>query len=207
MLGLEYEVRGLEHLPAQGSYLIAAKHQSAWETMKLGLLLAVPVVVLKRELTYVPVWGWYAQRTEMIAVDRGAPAKALLSLVRGASRIVEQGRPIVIFPQGTRTAPGTWHPYRVGVGVLYEKLRLPIVPMALNSGLYWPRRGFIKKPGRIVVEFLPPIQPGLERFAAMVELENRLEDATDRLVVAAGGPPTERHDATTRRRDRAAERE
>ncbi len=192
VLGLRYEVRGLPHLPAGGSFLVAAKHQSAWETMKLHLLLNDPAVVLKTELTKIPVWGLFARKTEMIPVDRGARGRAVNSLLEGARKVMAKGRPIVIFPQGTRTAPGVYHNYRIGVGVLYEQLHLPIVPMALNSGLYWPRRAFFKKPGTIVVEFLPPIQPGLQRFEAMIELETRLEAATDRLVVAAGGPATRR---------------
>ncbi|XKH37887.1 lysophospholipid acyltransferase family protein [Azospirillum doebereinerae] len=102
----------------------------------------------------------------------------------------DEGRPIVIFPQGTRVAPGTYKPYRIGVGVLYESLKIPIVPMALNAGVYWPRQSFLKRPGTIVVEFLPPIPPGLPRADAMRELEDRLEAASDRLVTAAGGPAT-----------------
>jgi 1-acyl-sn-glycerol-3-phosphate acyltransferase len=184
VIGLRYEVRGREYLPA-GPCLVAAKHQSAWETLKLHLLLPDPAVVLKRELTRLPVWGWFAVKAGMIPVDRGARGRALASLLAGARQVVAEGRPIVIFPQGTRTAPGTHHPYRIGVGMLYEQLHLPIVPMALNSGLYWPRRAFLKRPGTIVVEFLPPIQPGLDRHQAMHELEARLEAATDRLVAEA----------------------
>lgn len=190
ILGLTYEVRGREHLPASGSCIIAAKHQSAWETMKLHEIFHDPAIVLKRELTWIPIWGWYARKARMIPVDRGAGGKALSSMVRNARPVVAEGRPIVIFPQGTRTAPGAHRGYRIGVGALYEQLRVPIVPVALNSGLYWPRRGVLKRPGRIVVEILPPIQPGLPRAAAMAELESRLEAATDRLVIAAGGPPT-----------------
>lgn len=192
-LGLRYEVRGRENLPPRGtSYIVAAKHQSAWETMKLHAILYDPAVILKRELTWIPTWGWYAKKSRMIAVDRSARGRAISSLVENSKPVVAEGRPIVIFPQGTRVAPGTHRPYRVGVGVLYEQLGLPMVPMALNAGLYWPRRSFIKKPGTIIVEILPPIPPGLSRGAVMQELETRLEEATDRLVVAAGGPPTVR---------------
>ena len=186
LIGLRYEVRGREHLPA-GPYLVAAKHQSAWETLKLHLLLPDPAVVLKRELTRIPIWGWFAVKAEMIPVDRGARGRAVISLLDGARRVVARGRPIVIFPQGTRTAPGARHAYRIGVGMLYEQLGLPMVPMALNSGLYWPRRAFRKRPGTIIVEFLPPIAPGLERHQAMQALEAQLEAATDRLVAEAGG--------------------
>lgn len=191
-LGLRYEVRGLENLPANGSFIIAAKHQSAWETMKLHLIFHDPAVILKRELTWIPTWGWYARKSRMIAVDRGARGRALTSMIENSRPVVAEGRPIVIFPQGTRVAPGKYVGYRIGVGVLYDELKLPVVPVALNSGLYWPRRSFLKKPGTIVVEILPPIAPGLTRAQLMRELETRLEDASDRLVVAAGGPPTAR---------------
>jgi 1-acyl-sn-glycerol-3-phosphate acyltransferase len=192
ILDLRYEVRGRENIPRDGAFLLAAKHQSAWETMKLFELVDDPAIVLKRELTFLPIWGWYTIKAQMIAVDRGARGRAIASLLAGARRVAAQGRPIVIFPQGTRTAVGTWRPYRIGVGVLYDQLKLPIVPMALNSGVYWPRRSFIKRNGTIIVEFLPPIAPGLPRDVAMKELEDRLEAATDRLVTAAGGPPTVR---------------
>ena len=192
ILGLHFEVRGTENLPKAGSYILAAKHQSAWETMKLHAILGDPAVILKRELTWIPTWGWYARKARMIAVDRGARGRAINSLIENSKPVRDEGRPIVIFPQGTRVAPGTYRNYRVGVGVLYEELQLPIVPMALNAGLYWPRRAFIKRPGTIVVEILPPIPAGLPRAQAMQELETRLEEATDRLVVAAGGPPTVR---------------
>lgn len=192
LLGLDYEVRGLEHLPASGAYIVAAKHQSAWETMKLHELFGDPAIILKRELMWVPIWGWYAAKARMIPVDRGAGGRALSSMIANAKPVAAEGRPIVIFPQGTRTAPGERRSYRIGVGALYEKLGLPIVPVALNSGVFWPRRRFAKRPGRITVEILPPILPGLPRAAVMAELESRLEAATDRLVEAAGGPPAVR---------------
>ncbi|NYZ15209.1 1-acyl-sn-glycerol-3-phosphate acyltransferase [Azospirillum sp. RWY-5-1] len=192
ILGLDYEVRGRENLPA-GACIVAAKHQSAWETMKLHALFGDPAIVLKRELTWIPIWGWYARKARMIAVDRGARGKALSSMIENSRPVAAEGRPIVIFPQGTRTAPGAYRGYRVGVGALYEQLRLPIVPVALNSGVFWGRNSFMKRSGTIVVEILPPIQPGLPRAQAMAELESRLEAATDRLVVAAGGPPTVRN--------------
>lgn len=192
IIGIDYEVRGRENIPAEGAYILAAKHQSAWETMKLHLLVDDPAIILKRELLFVPIWGWYAWKAHMIAVDRSARGRAIASLVAGARDVAAQGRPIAIFPQGTRTAPGAWRPYRIGVAVLYEELGLPIVPMALDSGLYWPRRSFRKRPGTIVVEFLPPVPAGLPREEAMADLVERLETATDRIVVAAGGPATPR---------------
>src|SRR5258707_10851018 len=118
----------------------------------------------------------------MIAVDRGAGATALKSMLRRAAAVAAQGRPIVIFPEGTRTAVGTSRPYHPGVAALYGRLRLPVVPVAVNSGLFWPRRRFLKRPGRIVVEALPPLPPGLERRAFLAELHARVEAATGRVV-------------------------
>ncbi|WP_044561581.1 1-acyl-sn-glycerol-3-phosphate acyltransferase [Azospirillum sp. B4] len=192
IIGLKYEVRGREHLPKTGAFLVGAKHQSMWETMKLHLMFEDPAIVLKKELTYIPIWGWYAAKARMIAVDRGKRGAAIQSLVRGARERVAEGRPIVIFPQGTRTAVGAWRPYKVGIALLYESLGLPLVPMALNSGLFWPRHKFLRRPGTIVIEFLPAIAPGLSKEEALRRLETALETATDRLVMAAGGPATHR---------------
>ena len=194
VLGLDYVVVGREHLP-EGAYILAAKHQSTWETMKLHLLVDDPAVILKRELLFIPLWGWYAAKARMIAVHRGGRSKAVASIIAGSKKIAAQNRPIAIFPQGTRTAAGTFRPYRVGVAALYEALDLPVVPMALNSGVFWPRRKFIKRPGTITVEFLPPIPPGMGRDAFLKRLEDELEAATDRLVVAVGGPATDRSGA------------
>ncbi|MBB6254070.1 lysophospholipid acyltransferase family protein [Nitrospirillum iridis] len=192
LIGLKYEVRGREHMPKHGAFLVGAKHQSMWETMKLHLLMDDPAIVLKKELTYIPIWGWYASKARMIAVDRGKRGAAIQSLLRGARERVAEGRPIVIFPQGTRTAVGAWRPYKVGIALLYQNLNVPIVPMALNSGLFWPRHKFLRRPGTITIEFLPPIPPGLPKEEALKRLETALETATDRLVMAAGGPPTDR---------------
>lgn len=186
LVGLDYEVRGREHLPA-GPALIAAKHQSAWDTIVINVLMDHPAVVLKRELFWLPVWGWLAWRCGMIAVDRKAGASALKTMVRAAQDRAKAGRKILIFPQGTRTAPGVKRPYFPGVAALYDKLGLPAVPVALNSGVFWGRRSFTKRAGTIVIEFLPPIPPGMKRAAFMAELEQRTETATDRLVAEAGG--------------------
>ena len=194
IIGLTYEVRGREHLPKSGAFLVAAKHQSMWETMVLHLLVEDPAIILKRELLFVPIWGWYAAKAKMIAVKRGRRGKSVPSMLAGARRVAAEGRPIIIFPQGTRTAPGHYRPYKMGIGLLYDALQVPIVPLALNSGLYWPRRKFLRRPGTIVVEFLAPIPPGQPRDAVMIELEGRLEAASDQLSVAAGGPHTPRPD-------------
>jgi 1-acyl-sn-glycerol-3-phosphate acyltransferase len=193
VLGLRYRVVGRDNLPS-GAVLVAAKHQSAWETMKLHRLFRDPAVILKRELMRLPIWGWFAQRARMIPVDRGKRGQAIASMIEGARPVIAEGRPIVIFPQGTRVAPGAYRPYKAGVAALYAALDVPIVPVALNSGVFWGRKALRKRPGQITVEILPPIEPGLSRDEAIRLLEERLEAASDRLTVAAGGPKTHRPD-------------
>ncbi len=177
IVGLDGEIRGREHLPA-GPCIIAMKHQSAWDTLILPVVLDDFAVVIKRELLFVPFYGWYAARAGSIAIDRRGGARALRRMVRAARRAVAAGRPVVIFPEGTRTAPGQRLAYQPGVAALYQALRLPVVPAAVNSGLYWGRRSFVKKPGRIILAFLEPIAPGLPRAQLMSELEARIEAAT-----------------------------
>ncbi|HVM78076.1 MAG TPA: lysophospholipid acyltransferase family protein [Stellaceae bacterium] len=182
--GIDYELRGSEHLPA-GAVIIAMKHQSAWDTLATSVLFRNPAIVAKRELFWIPGYGWYARRAGMIPVDRGAGAGALRKMVQHARRAVAQRRPIVIFPEGTRTALGTRRAYHPGVAALYSQLELPVVPVAVNSGLFWSRRSFLKHPGKIVVEALPPIPPGWERRRFLRELQERIEAATQRLVAEA----------------------
>jgi 1-acyl-sn-glycerol-3-phosphate acyltransferase len=184
LAGLTYEVRGRERIPATPA-IFAFKHQSAWETLVLLLVLKDPAIALKRELTQIPLFGWYLLRAGMIRIDRAGGARALRALVDDARAALARGCSIVIFPEGTRAPVGERNPYHPGVAALYRQLDCPVVPVALNSGLFWRRRGFIKRPGRIVVEFLPPIAPGLDRKAFMAELEQRLEGATERLIAEA----------------------
>ncbi|MBV9826222.1 MAG: 1-acyl-sn-glycerol-3-phosphate acyltransferase [Alphaproteobacteria bacterium] len=180
IIGLAGDVHGLENIPP-GGCLIAMKHQSAWDTLILPVVLGDPAVVLKRELLLVPFYGWYAKRAGSIAIDRKGGAGALRRMVADARAVADQGRPIVIFPEGTRTAPGQKLTYQPGVAALYQALRLPLVPAAVNSGLFWGRRAFVKRPGRITLEFLPAIPPGLGRREVMAELEQRIEAATGAL--------------------------
>lgn len=179
--GLDHEVRGHEHLPA-GPMLIAMKHQSAWDTFAVPVLFPMPVMVIKRELGWIPFYGWYALKAGMIPIDRSGGSKALLRLVAACKKALARNRPIMIFPEGTRSAVGTRVRYQSGVAALYTALGVPLVPVAVNSGLFWGRRAFAKRPGRIVVEILPPIAPGEDRRAALAELERRIEDATARLI-------------------------
>lgn len=184
LAGLSWELRGRENLPA-GPFVIASKHQSAFETFVFHLLLGDPAYILKRELLWIPFFGWYLGKSGVIAIDRSAGTKALKAMVKGAEEAVAKGRPVVIFPEGTRAAPGAKLPYHSGVAMLYGALKVPVVPIALNSGLFWRRRGFAKKPGTLTLEALEPIAPGMDRKAFMAELETRIEAATDRLIAEA----------------------
>ena len=184
LTGLSGEVQGRQHVPA-GACLIAMKHQSMWDTLMLPVVLGDPAVVIKRELLFVPFYGWYAARAGSIFIDRSAGAAALRRMVAAARRAAAAGRPVVIFPQGTRTAPGAQVLYQPGVAALYQALRLPLVPAAVNSGRLWGRRGFVKRPGRITMQFLEPIMPGLARREVMAQLEDRIETATAALEADA----------------------
>jgi len=183
VLGLDYRVVGGENLPKHGSFILAAKHQSTFETMKLHLLLDDPAIVMKRELLRLPIWGSFARKTGMIPIQRGAGRAAMEEMLAAARKAVAEERPIVIFPQGTRVAPGHTRAYKVGAAVLYAELGIPIVPMALDSGLFWPRHG-MKRGGTVTFAFLPPIAPGLGQEEATAILERRLEAETDRLIAA-----------------------
>ena len=186
IVGLGCEVRGRENLPA-GPAIVAMKHQSAWETLAAPVLFPDCAVVIKRELGWLPFYGWFALKAGSIAVDRGAAARALKRIVARAQRVAAEGRTIVIFPQGTRTAIGAQRPYLPGIVALYQQLKLPVVPVALNSGVFWGRRHFTRRPGTVRVEILPPIAPGKPRAAFMAELERAIETATDALVAEGGG--------------------
>ena len=181
LVGIRHRILGRERLPPE-PVIAAVKHQSSWDTLVCALIFAEPAYVLKRELTWIPLFGWYLIRGGMIAVDRGAGGSALRRLLRRARAVAEEGRSILIYPEGTRTAPGATRPYQPGVAALYEHLKLPVVPIALNSGLFWGRRSFLKRPGTITLEILEPIQPGLERRAFLTELERRIEAACMRLA-------------------------
>lgn len=185
-VGLDYEVRGREHLPP-GPALIAMKHQSAWDTFAAPVIFRNPAMVMKRELGWIPFYGWYALKAGMIPIDRSGGAGALKRMVEASEKALAQGRPILIFPEGTRSAVGARVTYQPGTVALYRQLGVPLVPVAVNSGLYWGRRHFLKRPGRITVEILPVIAPGGERRAVLAELERSIETATARLV-GAGSP-------------------
>jgi 1-acyl-sn-glycerol-3-phosphate acyltransferase len=182
--GLTVELRGLERIP-EGPVIFAAKHQSALDTMLFHLVRTDVVYGLKQELRRVPLFALYLARTGCIFVDRGGAATALKSLVRGAREAVGRGASLVIFPEGTRRPPGAPPAYKSGVAALYAALAVPVVPVALDTGRYWPRRSFRKWPGRTVVEMLEPIPPGLDRHRFMALLEERIE-ARQRVLEGGG---------------------
>jgi 1-acyl-sn-glycerol-3-phosphate acyltransferase len=184
LAGIRIEIRGRERLPASAA-LIASKHQSAWDTIIYHMILHDPAVAMKKELFWIPVYGWYAKKVRMVPIDRRGGPRAVRQMIRAAREAAGAGRPVIIFPEGTRVAPGLRAPYRPGIGGLYTQLGLPVVPVALNSGLFWPRRKFLRRPGTIVLEFLPVIEPGLKRAELITTLEDRLEPATDALISEA----------------------
>lgn len=184
VLGLDYEIRGAENLPPAGSYIVAAKHESAYETMKLHVIWPDPAIVLKQELLRIPLWGRFLAMIRPIAIDRGSGKEALSQILEGAQLIKAQGRPMVIFPQGTRVSPDATtaeKPYRTGVAKMQEATQLPIIPMALNTGVFWPKHKWRKNGGTVVFEFLPPIIPGGDPKTVIAQVETILETASARL--------------------------
>ncbi len=204
LAGTRTEVRGHENLPAAGA-LIAAKHQSTFETIALVPLLRNPTIVMKRSIRWIPIFGAYTIKSGMIHVDRDGGTAALRALAERAREEIANNREIIFFPEGTRRPPGAPPDYQSGIALVYRKLGVPVVPVAVNSGLFWPRRKFLHYPGTIVVEFLPPIAPGLDSREFLTRLETTLEAATNRLLEEAAhavpSPPLAAQFAATARDD------
>ena len=179
--GTKVELRGLENLP-KGALIVAAKHQSTWETFALLKLFDDFTFIVKRELMWIPIFGWCMWKGGMIPVDRGAGSQTLEKMTERARQEIRSGRQLIIFPEGTRRAPDAEPRYKYGVAHLYAEVGVPCVPVALNSGLFWPRRAFLRLPGTIVVEFLPPIAPGLDKDTFFRRLQSDIETATARLI-------------------------
>ena len=186
IVGTKLEVRGREKLP-KGACLVASKHQSAWETFALIPLFRDPAYLMKRELFWIPFHGWFSYKFKMIPVDRDKGPTALRRMLAEAKTRAASGREIIIFPEGTRRAPGAPPDYKTGVFLLYEALQIPCVPVALNSGLFWPRRSLKRYPGTIIVEFLDPIPPGLSKREFLPRLQETIETASNRLIAEADG--------------------
>ena len=190
VLGLSYEIRGAENLPEESPYIIAAKHQSAYETFKLHFLFKDPATILKQELLKIPLWGKYLEKSDVIAIDRSSPKAAIRSMKDGARRVAAQKRPIVIFPQGTRVPPGVGtdkKPYKAGVAHIQKATGLPIIPMATNTGVFYPKGAWCKRPGRVIFEFLSPIEASEGRSTSETtkKLEAALEEKSNALMEEA----------------------
>jgi 1-acyl-sn-glycerol-3-phosphate acyltransferase len=179
--GLKFEIRGRENMPA-GPLIVAAKHQSIWETFVLVTLFDDPTFIIKRELMWIPLFGWLTWKAGMVPVRRGAGSQALADMAVTARDEIRSGRQLVIFPEGTRRAPGAEPKYKFGVAHLYAEIGVPCIPVALNSGLFWPRRSFLRWPGTVRVEFLDPIPSGFDKQVFLERLQSVIETATARLI-------------------------
>ena len=187
VVGTRVEIRGRERIPP-GGLLLAAKHQSFLETFTLVFLVDDPTFILKRELQWIPLFGWLTIKAGMIPVRRGG-ATALAEMNRSARLKAAEGRQIIIFPEGTRRPPGAPPAYKNGVAHLYRTLGVPCLPVGLNSGLFWPRRHYIRRPGTVVIEFGEVIPAGLSREDFMAAMTTEVEAISDRLLLEAGGTP------------------
>lgn len=177
VVGLRYEIRGIENLPP-GAVLIACKHQSAWETIIFLDLLDNPAYIIKQELFNLPIYGWFARKLGMIGIDRQGGGAVLKKMTKLARAALAAGRSVVIFPEGTRMPPGVTGPFLPGIFSIYRQCEVACVPVAVNSGHFWGRNAFLKRPGVIVLEYLPPIPPGIDRKQFMALLVERIETAT-----------------------------
>ncbi len=182
--GTKVEYRGVEKIPA-GPLIVASKHQSMWETFALTQFFDQPLYILKQELMWIPFFGWYLRKAGMIGIDRASGGKSLLEMVRRARDAVKGGRQLIIFPEGTRTAVDAPPQYKNGVGLIYAGCNAPCIPVALNSGLFWPRRNFMRYPGTLVVEFLDPLPAGLPREEFNTRVGTSIEQASRRLIETA----------------------
>ncbi len=182
--GIDYEVRGAENLPKEPA-IVASMHQAMWETFAFVPLFPDPAFVIKSEMKMVPVWGQFAAAVEMIFVDRSKGRAALKEMAKGVQAAIAGGRHVVIFPEGRRIPPGEASDIKSGITYLYRLSGVPVVPVALNSGFYWGRQTLLKRPGRIIVEFLPAIPPGLSNEAFQAAFGGAIDAAADRLILEA----------------------
>jgi 1-acyl-sn-glycerol-3-phosphate acyltransferase len=186
LAGIKVEFRGIKHIP-KGPLIVAVKHQSIWETFMLLGLFDDPCFILKRELTFIPFFGWFIYKMRNVPINRKDGSRALIKLTRAAEREIhaDGGRQILVFPEGTRRPPGAPPVYKFGVAKLYEGLHVPCLPIGLNSGFFWPRRSLNLKRGTILVDIMPPIAPGLERNLFFAQLQECIESSSNRLLEEA----------------------
>jgi 1-acyl-sn-glycerol-3-phosphate acyltransferase len=182
LFGMKHEFRGLENLPVGTPYILAPKHQSAWDVFAFFQLIPEPAIVIKKELVLIPFFGWCLIKAGCIQLDRSSGAAALKSLLKGAKKNIDAGHSLLIFPEGTRRGIDDPPDYKYGITFLYNSLKVPVVPVALNSGVFWGRRSFTRKKGTIIVDILPAIMPGLEKTVFANTLSNQIEEATQRLL-------------------------
>ncbi|MBA3040114.1 MAG: 1-acyl-sn-glycerol-3-phosphate acyltransferase [Alphaproteobacteria bacterium] len=182
VVGTTFTVEGLENIP-EGGYILAPKHQSLWDTYALLPWLDDPVYILKRELMWIPIFGWYVARQKMIPVDRGARGKVMVKVMERAKQEMAAGRQLIIYPEGTRRPAGAEPAYKYGIARIYRDLDVPVVPVAMHPGLFWPRRKFLRFPGHFKVKILPPIEPGLDPDVFYETLVEKLEKASDELLI------------------------
>jgi 1-acyl-sn-glycerol-3-phosphate acyltransferase len=186
--GVRMEFRGRENIP-EGACIAAAKHQSAWETLALAASFKEPRYILKQQLMWVPLFGLYLKRTGQVPINRGNKADAIAAVNKASALAMKEGGQLLIFPEGTRRPVDAKPNYKMGVAHLYEALNVPVVPIAINAGVVWPRRTFLRYPGLVVMEYLPVIQPGLSKEEFILHLEREIETATNRLVAESRNHP------------------
>lgn len=180
IIGLTYEVIGKEHVP-EGGFILAMKHQSVWETLKVMDIVDDPVMIYKKALNWIPGFGWIIMRLDMISIDRSKGSTALKKIIRKSKVRLADGRQIVIFPQGTRVPVGEKRPYKYGVAAIYDATDVPVVPVAINGGLFWPKGSYLKYPGKATIKILRPIQPGLAPATMLHNLEIMIEIESNKL--------------------------
>ncbi len=185
MVGLKVEIRGV---PPEGECMVAAKHQALFETLALFSALPRPKFIMKRELMFAPIFGQYAWRVGCVPVARGRRGHAIRKMMEDVSAGLRNPGQLVIYPQGTRVAPGDYLPYKIGTGLLYEQLGQECHPVATNAGVFWPKRGLVLKSGTAVLEFLPPIPAGRPKEEMLEELESLVERRSNALMREAGFP-------------------
>lgn len=182
IVGTTFEIEGLENIPP-GGYIFAPKHQSFWDAYALLPWLDDPFYILKRELTWIPLFGWYILKQRMVPVDRGARGKVMAAVLERTKNEMRRGRQLIIYPEGTRRPPGAPPEYKYGVARLYRDLEVPVVPVVMHPGLFWPRRKFLRFPGHFRVVVLPPIEAGLDPDVFLERLVREMETASDALLL------------------------